>query len=155
VLDEAINKGRQIAFTYNEFGTDKKLHPRKNAEGKVREYIVNPYQLVVANGRYYLICNYDKYDNVSNYIYMFSGNSVRVKFRAESKLAGEIIDWFGQDETFTNDTGLKVDVHVKVNEKAFVFWALQYGKYIEVLEPKSIKEQVKNADIEILKKYDG
>lgn len=28
---------------------------------------MNPYQIAAANGRYYLICNYDKYDNMANY----------------------------------------------------------------------------------------
>ena len=45
-----------------EYGADKKLHPKRD-----REYIINPYQMVATNGRYYLICNYDKYDNLSNY----------------------------------------------------------------------------------------
>lgn len=62
ILDEAIAKGRQVAFTYNEYGTDKKLHPKRG-----REYIVNPYQMAATNGRYYLIGNYDKYDNLANY----------------------------------------------------------------------------------------
>lgn len=31
------------------------------------KYIVNPYQMVATNGKYYLICNYDKYDSLSNY----------------------------------------------------------------------------------------
>lgn len=67
VLDEAISKQRQISFTYNSYGTDKKLHPRRDSAGKIREYIVNPYQIAATNGRYYLICNYDKYDDVANY----------------------------------------------------------------------------------------
>lgn len=67
VLDEAISRGRQVAFTYNNLGTDKNLHPRKTRAGAVREYIINPYQMVAANGRYYLICNYDEYDNVAHY----------------------------------------------------------------------------------------
>lgn len=67
VLDEAISKRRQVAFTYNNYGTDKKLHPRTDNTGAVREYVVNPYQIAATNGHYYLICNYDKYDNVSNY----------------------------------------------------------------------------------------
>lgn len=67
VLDQAITKGRQVVFHYNAYGTDKKLHPRKNGEGKIREYVVNPYQMAAVNGKYYLICNYDKYDNVSHY----------------------------------------------------------------------------------------
>ena len=67
ILDEAISTGKQVAFIYNSFGTDKKLHPRRNNAGEIRRYIINPYQIVAANGRYYLICNYDKYDIVSNY----------------------------------------------------------------------------------------
>ena len=62
VLDEAIAKGKKVSFMYNSYGADKKLHPkRENA------YIINPYQMVATNGRYYLICNYDKYDSLSNY----------------------------------------------------------------------------------------
>lgn len=62
ILDEAIANGKQVAFIYNEYGTDKKLHPRRE-----REYIVNPYQMAATNGRYYLLGNYDKYDNLANY----------------------------------------------------------------------------------------
>ena len=67
ILDEAISKGRQVEFSYNAFGTDKKLHNKITDEGKVRKYIINPYQMVATNGRYYLICNYDKYDSVDHY----------------------------------------------------------------------------------------
>lgn len=62
VIDEAIASGRQVAFVYNAYGTDKKLHPKRE-----REYIVNPYQMAATNGRYYLIGNYDKYDDLANY----------------------------------------------------------------------------------------
>jgi predicted DNA-binding transcriptional regulator YafY len=190
VLDEAISKGQQVAFTYNEFDIDKKLHPRKNSEGAVREYIVNPYQMVATNGRYYLICNYDKYDNVSNYrldritdiklldskakpqkqvtglehgldlpkhmaehIYMFAGESVRVKFRAKRHIVGEILDWFGAGVAFSEATDKEVTVSVKVNEQAFFFWALQYGAYVEVLEPEGLREKVKGAIMEMARKY--
>ena len=192
VLDEAISKNRQVSFTYNEFGTDKKLHPRQNSEGEVREYIINPYQIVATNGRYYLICNLDIYDNVSNYrldritnirllespvkpmkkvvglekgldlpkhmaehIYMFAGGSVPVRFRAQSYLAGQIIDWFGRDVKFSNDDGSTVEALVNVNEQAMIFWALQYGQHIEVLEPAGLREKVKSAVAEIAEKYEG
>ena len=62
IIDEAIANEKQIAFTYNEFGTDKKLHPKRE-----REFVVNPYQMAAINGRYYLIGNYDKYNNIANY----------------------------------------------------------------------------------------
>ena len=67
VLDEAISSGKQVKFHYDEYGMDKKLHHRKNAEGEDREYTINPYQIVATNGRYYLVCNYDKYDDLANY----------------------------------------------------------------------------------------
>lgn len=67
ILDEAISKNRKVKFKYNEYRMDKKMHPRMDASGQIREYIVNPYQIVATHGNYYLICNYDKYDDVSNY----------------------------------------------------------------------------------------
>ena len=66
-LDDAISGGKKVAFCYNDFGADKKLHPRINSDGEARRYIVNPYRMATANGRYYLIANYDKYDNISHY----------------------------------------------------------------------------------------
>lgn len=192
MLDEAISRSKQVSFTYNEYGVDKKLYPRLNADGRPREYIINPYQIAATNGRYYLICNYDKYDNVSHYrldyitdiklldtsrkpmkqvkglengfdlpkhmaehIYMFAGDSTIVKFRAQKYLAGDILDWFGQDVMFVNDAGDTIDVHVKVNEDAFFYWAMQYGEHIEVLEPVVLREKIKTAVTNIAEKYKG
>lgn len=67
VLDEAISKQKQVSFYYYEYGTDKKLHYRKRPDGSTREYIINPYQMAAKEDKYYLICNYDKYDYISNY----------------------------------------------------------------------------------------
>lgn len=67
VLDEAISNQKQVSFFYNEYSTDKKLHPRVTDDGKERVYTMNPYAIAATNGRYYLICNNDKYDTVSNY----------------------------------------------------------------------------------------
>lgn len=67
LLDEAINHQKKVAFQYLEYGTDKKLHPRKRPDGTVREYCISPYQMAAREGKYYLICNYDKYDDIANY----------------------------------------------------------------------------------------
>ena len=67
ILDEAITQGKQIQVTYNYYGTDMKLHPGKNEDGTIKRQILNPYQMVANEGRYYLICNNDHYDSVSNY----------------------------------------------------------------------------------------
>lgn len=66
-LAEAINDGKKVSFKYGSYGTDLTLHPRMTADGKERIYTVSPYKLAVKDGRYYLICNYDRYDDISNY----------------------------------------------------------------------------------------
>jgi len=191
ILDEAINREKQVSFHYNNYDIDKKTHPRLDSYGKPRDYIVNPYQMVANNGRYYLIGNYDRHDNISTYrvdriagirlletkrkseklvrgmenrldlpkhmaehIYMFGGDSVMVKFRAKRYIVTEIIDWFGLDVTFSNESADEVDVTAKVNEQAMLFWALQYGPHIKVLEPKSLLESVRKAVSEMAGKYE-
>lgn len=59
---EAIDKNKKIAFDYLQYGLDKKLHKKRD-----QKYIVNPYELIISMNKYYLIANYDKYDNLSNF----------------------------------------------------------------------------------------
>ncbi|OQB11864.1 MAG: hypothetical protein BWY15_02369 [Firmicutes bacterium ADurb.Bin193] len=61
-LDEAIEKDYMVMFDYYDYQADKTLVPRRD-----KKYLVNPYQMVCANEKYYLVCNYDKYDNISHY----------------------------------------------------------------------------------------
>lgn len=67
ILDEAITEGRQIRISYCHYGTDLKLHPGLNPDGTVKRQTLNPYQMIASEGRYYLICNNDHHDTVSNY----------------------------------------------------------------------------------------
>lgn len=60
-INDAIDQKKKISFKYNNYGMDFKLHERE------REYIANPYQMIAANGFYYLLLNSDGYDDVSYY----------------------------------------------------------------------------------------
>lgn len=179
VLDKAISTKRQVSFTYNRYGMDKKLHPQKTAAGNLRNYVVNPYQIAAVNGRYYLICNHQKFSNVSNYrldritdiqllptpikpmeqvqglehgldlpkhmaehIYMFAGPSETVTFRLKKSLVGDVIDWFGQEVEFSQETETEVTARVHVNLEAMRRWALQYALYVRVLSPKSLVKEM-------------
>lgn len=77
VLDEAISKKLKVSFVYNEFGTDKKLHPRLWQDGQPRIYHISPYRMAAVSGRYYLLCNNDKFDDIGHY---------RVDFISDIKL---------------------------------------------------------------------
>ncbi len=67
VLDEAITEGKQVEFTYGSYGTELRLQPQLNEDGSEKRQVINPYQMVASDGRYYLICNKDNYDNAANY----------------------------------------------------------------------------------------
>ena len=183
VLDEAISKGKKVSFIYNSYGTDKKLHPKRE-----REYVINPYQMVATNGRYYLICNYDKYDTLSNYridritgikmmnekrksikelkegeinlpkhmaehIYMFSGESVDIKLSAPDEMMNDLTDWFGHDFKILEHKNEKIVVRLTCNYSAMRYWALQYSPYVEILEPDSLREQLLKDAAAMAKKY--
>ena len=61
-IDQAISKGKKISFSYLQYGTDIKLHLKRDIR-----YVVSPYQMISSKGKYYLIGNYDAYDDVSHY----------------------------------------------------------------------------------------
>ena len=67
VIDEAISKNRKIQFTYIDYTGEKKQTKKTRPDGSIREYVVSPYQMAAKEGKYYLICNYDKYNDLSNY----------------------------------------------------------------------------------------
>ena len=67
ILDEAIQKKKQVKITYGYYGMDFELHANKDENGKDKWQLLNPYQMVANDGRYYLICNKDNKDGVANY----------------------------------------------------------------------------------------
>ena len=177
VLNDAIEQERKVRFTYNSYGKDFQLHPRRK-----EAYIVNPYQMVANQGRYYLLCSYDASNQLSHYrldymtklemldakvkpmdqmgdfvqgyslpkhmaehIYMFSGPSVQVKMRVSEHMIGALIDWFGKKFRIVQEEADKLIVSVACNEMAMKYWALQYGQYAEILEPESLRDEIREA----------
>ena len=60
LVDEAIEQKKQIRFDYNKYGVDKKMH-------KTHTHTVTPYQLVLHNQRYYLMCKSERWHNMGFY----------------------------------------------------------------------------------------
>ena len=85
---------------------------------------------------------------------MYGGESVRVTFKAEKKIIGQIIDWLGKDVVFTNATEDSVVAHVTVNENAMLYWALQYGLSVEILAPESLRIKMQEAARGLAEKYE-
>lgn len=180
VLDEVIGKGKKVCFRYTSFDVDKKRHLRAGEDGRPKEYVVSPYQMAAANGRYYLIGCTDPHDNVSHYrldrivdirlldeparpaktvqglehgvdlpkhmaehVYMFAGPSRPVTFRMKKYLIDDVIDWFGTDVAFSDESDDEVTARVTVNLAAMRRWAIQYAPHVRVLSPASLVEEVR------------
>ena len=179
LVDEAISTRRQIKFSSCIYGIDKKLHPKN--EGKL--YVVNPYKMVVQNQKYYLICNYDGFDDLahirldrmtnvsivldsiakplkldlSDYItehpYMYSGKSVTATLRINRDIIGDILDTFGRHVFLSCKEGETAEVTIKANRQALCYWVVQYGTECEVLSPDDLRTDVAKMVKTIADKY--
>lgn len=185
VLNEAVEQGKKVEFQYSAYGINKKLELKYDG----KKYKINPYFMVNNHGGYYLVCNYEKYDNLANYkiesisnikildepirkltdlpnhqdfsvkqyikehIYMVSGASVNATIKIDNpKRINDIISWFGEDLSVYTKDGT-VFANLNINEDALVYWALQYGEHVEITEPQSSRNKIKNMLAILNKKY--
>jgi len=193
ILDEAIERKRKVSFHYLEYGTDGEQHPKRREDGEVREYVVSPYQMAAKEGKYYLICNYDKYDDISNYrvdrmadvrvldepvkpfetlsganrmgldlakymaehVYMYSSANSRCTFRITRPMISDVIDMFGRDVMFTDETDEHVTVSARVNERAMWQFAKNFAPDVLILEPKRLADQVREEARRTLEAYEN
>ena len=134
VLSDAIEQGRKVRFTYNNYGKDFKLHPRRK-----EPYIVNPYQMVENQGRYYLLCNYDKYNDISHYRLDYMTNVQMLDDKVKPK--DQVAD-FAQgyslpkhmEEHIYMFSGPSVQVKMRVHENmmgALIDW---FGKQFRIVQ---------------------
>ena len=186
VLHEAIEQKKQVEFCYDRPYVLKESKEKQ----KHKRYVVNPYFLVNSQGRYYLVCNYDYFDDIANYkldqikdikiletnakpisqvkgfengldiakyanenIYMFSADSVNATLRLLDEYTVSILaDWFGSNVSIYQKNG-ELFADVKANEKAIVYWCLQYGEHVELISPRQIRDKIKEAIDTMAKRY--
>ena len=184
-INFAITNDKQISFIYNKYNKNKKLVPRTE-----ERYIINPYFMINSKGKYFLVCNKDNYDNLSNYridyitsvevldtkrkpitkttgnengvnptkyanehIYMMSGPTIKAKVKLSSdRMINDVIDWFGKNVNFVEQEK-ELFAEIITNEEALIYWALQYGKYVEIIFPIKTREKILDILKTITDKY--
>ena len=183
LIDDAIEKGVQLKFTFNKYGVDKKLHRSSNPR-------VTPYQLILHNQRYYLMAAHahwktmffyrvdhitnmevvDKpavpitevdgfaggidYKTLSSSLpYMYTDTPRHIEMRADKSITDQIIDWFGTGISITEEDDTHVRVSLKASPMAMEHWATQYIKHVEILSPQSLRDAIKQSLIDAIDKY--
>ena len=82
--------------------------------------------------------------HMAEHIYMFSGESIQVKFWTYTSLMDQLIDWFGKDFRIMEQDGEDILVAVRCNKEAMIYWALQYGRYVEVVAPAALRKELQD-----------
>lgn len=109
VLDEAISHNKKVQFKYIDYHADMTQSAKKDKNGKERIYVVSPYQMAAKDGKYYLICNYDFYDDISNY---------RVDRIVDIELLEENAKPF---ETLKGSNGQRLDLAKYMSEHVYMY----------------------------------
>ena len=172
LVDEAIETGKQITFSYNKFGADKKLH-------KSATHFASPYQMILHNQHYYLMALNEKWKNMGYYRldkitqmqitdrpltplravdgfengidyknfsaalpYMFTDTPEQIELLADNSVVDQIVDWFGYDIQIAPQ-GDGVRVHLKSSPNAMTYWALQFAEHVEILSPPYLRDKVR------------
>ena len=173
IVDEAIERNRQIRFDYNKYGADKKLH-------KTATHLASPYQLLLHNQNYYLMARneywknivYYRLDHITNMSitetpltpitavegyekginykelstalpYMYPDKPEWVEFIADASIIDQVIDWFGKDIRISKHDKEQVKIAVKVSPRAMEHWAMQYAGYVRIISPQPLVEKIK------------
>ena len=91
--------------------------------------------------------------HMAEHVYMFSGEGVPIKLRIHRHYMDDLIDWFGKDLTILRQEDEWIVVRVKCNEQSMLYWALQYGRIAEVLEPQSLRNRIRNILDDMVQRY--
>ena len=173
IVDEAIERGRQVRIEYNKYGADKKFH-------RTSKQTLSPYQMILHNQRYYLMGRNEKWremryyrmDRITNIEildepstplrsikgfesgidykrfssalpYMFADEPQTVEFIADDWAIDQIVDWFGKDIRIEEHQDGRFLVSLRASVNAMEYWAMQYMNAVEIVSPKDLRERIK------------
>ena len=80
--------------------------------------------------------------HLAEHIYMFSGETISVKFWTDDFMMDCLIDWFSKDFRILKEQDNTILVEVNVNEQAIKYWIMQFGEFVEVVTPVSLREKI-------------
>lgn len=208
LIRESVEDNCKIAFHFNGYNKRKELEPRRNDNGSLMTYIVDPYYVLVYNGKYYLVCSREPYENISFYridlmsditnqigvsvlnkektaakprrkkaeikglpkewnqktasrfqsehMYMFYGEPEKIRLKIDCERYTLLHDYFGEAYEFKKSLDSKWDeVEVTCVPEAVMNWAMQCSGYVEILEPKILREKMKERCESLVRRYEA
>ena len=84
---------------------------------------------------------------------MYAGGNTRVKFCIVREMIGDVLDIFGPNVRFCDETDSHVCVIADVNERGMLQFAKNYGPDVLILEPKALVEAMQEDAKNLLAAY--
>lgn len=183
-IHEAITKNAKVSFQYFEWNEKKEKTLRRNGKHYVispwaltwddENYYLIGYDSDSAMIKHYRV---DKMQNLKRTeeardgaevfrdfdmaLYskktfgMYGGREETVTLRFVNRLAGVVIDRFGQDVVLLKDGDEHFQVHVKAAvSPLFLSWVLNFGEDVEILSPESVRYQYTDLLKRVLSSYE-
>ncbi len=168
MLKEAIAKKVKVKFDYYRYEMDKKLHKRREKKYTVNPYGLvycnGQYYLacIICYGTTLSLYRVDlmkditltdyKLDETSKgfsyaeelkkAVYGFVGDDVRINMLVDKSQIGHVIDQFGKNITISEYDDERCRIRLRASKAGFVFWAMQYLRYVEVVEPGEVRQEI-------------
>lgn len=182
-IHEAINENKKISFLYFEWNEKKEKVLRHEGkryivsphaltwddenyymigydsdEEKIKHYRVDKMQKIALIDEKRdgdeLFCGFDMALYSKKTFGMFGGIEESVTLRCKNRLAGVVIDRFGEDVTFLKSGNEHFEVHVKVHVSPLFFgWVLNFGDGIEIISPDSVRGEFRTLLESTVSKY--
>ncbi len=179
IITEAIKNKKPIKFNYTQYNLKKELVNKREEPYIIsphylvykgeKTYLIGKSDhhedlthfrvdkmknVKLTDGRYIKLAkNEDPYEYAKTKIYMYHGEGVRVALKCDNVILDDIIDIFGKDIRLEKDDDKHFVAYVKTSKQGMVYLALQFINHMEVLEPKAIRDEVKDALKNAQKKY--
>jgi len=170
-LHEAISEDKKISFKYSDYDIEKKQVFRRGGEPYIVSpaaltWSEENYYLIAHSAERNGIAHFrvDRMSNVrklsesrcaavaefklaeySKKVFgMFGGFEADVKLRVNNKIIGGVIDRFGKDIIMIPDGEKHFTIRVRIAlSPIFYGWLFQFGDLCEVIEPQSLKNDLK------------
>ncbi len=120
----------------------------KMTDVSILEEKVKPQKMVTGLGEQ---LNLSKH--MAEHIYMFCGDSENFTIKTTPDMMDILVDWFGKDFTIFENTEKELKIKVRCNVYAMTCWALQYGPYVEIVEPIQVRAEIAREVKAMCEKY--
>lgn len=132
-----VNKGNTYLVCYNH-EENKIWHSRVDKMKDVK--MINSYALPKTETE---LKGVDVGDYVTKHPLMFSGDNISVELKIDKNQIGRLVEAFGTNFSIIKETEDYLMVKVYAGELDMFYWAIQYGGYVEVLKPQSLREKIR------------